>query len=149
MFVSMLSKAILFVGMYHSLDVRIVGFELMTARRWKQLNQKKYGDKRRLGVSEDAKEPMPPEHVRKIMRDRGDMSSKKFRAEKRVYLGALKYMPHAVIKLLENMPMFVSSFTFSHFFFGLMFSFVPFFFPCSFSFSSKNPLCLDFGVGVL
>jgi len=33
------------------------------------------------------------------------MSSKKYRHDKRVYLGALKYIPHAVYKLLENMPM--------------------------------------------
>ena len=33
------------------------------------------------------------------------MSSRKFRNDKRVYLGALKYRPHAIIKLLENMPM--------------------------------------------
>jgi pre-mRNA-processing factor 8 len=48
---------------------------------------------------------MPPEHIRKIIRDHGDMSSRKYRHDKRVYLGALKYMPHAVLKLLENMPM--------------------------------------------
>lgn len=33
------------------------------------------------------------------------MSSKKYRHDKRVYLGALKFIPHAVYKLLENMPM--------------------------------------------
>ncbi|RWW88797.1 hypothetical protein BHE74_00002309 [Ensete ventricosum] len=33
------------------------------------------------------------------------MSSKKYRHDKRVYLGALKFVPHAVYKLLENMPM--------------------------------------------
>lgn len=38
------------------------------------------------------------------MKDHGDMSSKRFRADKRVYLGALKYIPHAIFKLLENMP---------------------------------------------
>jgi pre-mRNA-processing factor 8 len=43
--------------------------------------------------------------VRKIIRDHGDMSSRKFRHDKRVYLGALKFVPHAVFKLLENMPM--------------------------------------------
>ena len=48
---------------------------------------------------------MPPEHVRKIIKDHGDMSSRKFRHDKRVYLGALKFVPHAVYKLLENMPM--------------------------------------------
>jgi pre-mRNA-processing factor 8 len=36
------------------------------------------------------KEDIAPEHVRKIVKDHGDMSSKKFRHDKRVYLGALK-----------------------------------------------------------
>lgn len=48
---------------------------------------------------------MPPEHLRKIVKDIGDVSQKKFSSDKRSYLGALKYMPHAVMKLLENMPM--------------------------------------------
>jgi U5 snRNP spliceosome subunit len=43
--------------------------------------------------------------LKQIIRDHGDMSARKFRGDKRVYLGALKYIPHAVIKLLENMPM--------------------------------------------
>ena len=43
--------------------------------------------------------PLPP------AQDHGDMSSRKFRHDKRVYLGALKFVPHAVYKLLENMPM--------------------------------------------
>lgn len=48
---------------------------------------------------------MPPEHLRKIVRDIGDVSQKKYTSDKRSYLGALKFMPHAVMKLLENMPM--------------------------------------------
>jgi hypothetical protein len=40
---------------------------------------------------------MPPEHVRKIVKDHGDMSSRKFRHDKRVYLGALKYIPHRYV----------------------------------------------------
>ncbi|KAL2106170.1 hypothetical protein VUR80DRAFT_3888 [Thermomyces stellatus] len=48
---------------------------------------------------------MPPEHLRKIVRDIGDVSQKKYTSDKRSYLGALKFMPHAVLKLLENMPM--------------------------------------------
>ena len=75
------------------------------ARKWQQLNSKRYGEKRKFGYVEPQKEDMPPEHVRKIIKDHGDMSNKKFRHDKRVYLGALKYMPHAVLKLLENMPM--------------------------------------------
>jgi len=75
------------------------------ARKWQSLNTKRYGDKRKFGFVAAAKEDMPPEHVRKIIRDHGDMSSRKFRHDKRVYLGALKFVPHAVYKLLENMPM--------------------------------------------
>ena len=38
------------------------------------------------------------------MNDHRDMSSKRFNQDKRAFLGALKYMPHAILKLLENMP---------------------------------------------
>ena len=37
---------------------------------------------------------MPVEHLRKIVKDHGDLSSRKFRNDKRVYLGALKYAPY-------------------------------------------------------
>lgn len=56
-------------------------------------------------MAEAQKAAMPPEHVRKIIRDHGDMTHKKFARDKRVYLGALKFVPHALLKLLENMPM--------------------------------------------
>ena len=75
------------------------------ARKWIQSNSKKYTKKKQGGQANVHKEDMPPEHVRKIIRDHGDMSSKKFKYDKRVYLGALKYVPHAVFKLLENIPM--------------------------------------------
>lgn len=75
------------------------------ARKWQKLNQKRYATKAKFGYVHIQKEDMPPEHIRKIVKDHGDMSSKKFRTDKRVYLGALKYIPHAVLKLLENMPM--------------------------------------------
>jgi len=75
------------------------------AKLWQQISSKKYGEKRKFGVGDSKKEEMPPEHVRKLMKDHGDMSHRKFKADKRVYLGALKYLPHAVLKLLENMPM--------------------------------------------
>jgi len=51
------------------------------------------------------KEKMPADFLRKILQDHGDMSSKRFQTEKRIYLGALKYLPHALYKLMENLPM--------------------------------------------
>jgi hypothetical protein len=75
------------------------------AMKWQKLNSKRYGEKRKFGYVDTQKEEVAREHVRKIVKDHGDMSNKKFRHDKRVYLGALKYIPHAVMKLLENMPM--------------------------------------------
>ncbi|KAF8757846.1 U5 snRNA binding [Rhizoctonia solani] len=61
-------------------------------------------EKRKAGFIDTGKQDLPPEHVRKIIKDHGDMSNRKFRNDKRVHLGALKYVPHAVLKLLENIP---------------------------------------------
>ena len=77
------------------------------ARKWQMLNSHRFSEKRKFAGTDvyQEKPPMPPEHVRKIIKDHGDMSSRKFRHDRRVYIGALKYLPHAVYKLLENMPM--------------------------------------------
>ncbi|KAI3379717.1 hypothetical protein SNEBB_004371 [Seison nebaliae] len=85
-------------------DERIQMF-LHKAKQWQKLHEKRFDDKKKVGFVDMVKEDMPPEHVRRIIRDHGDLSSKKYKSDKRVYLGALKYMPHATLKLLENMPM--------------------------------------------
>ncbi|KAL9533175.1 Pre-mRNA-processing-splicing factor [Sphaerulina musiva] len=74
-------------------------------QKWLRQQRQRFGEKRRGGFVETQKADMPPEHLRKIVKDIGDVSQKKFSADKRSYLGALKFMPHAVLKLLENMPM--------------------------------------------
>ncbi|GAV48190.1 hypothetical protein ZYGR_0I04870 [Zygosaccharomyces rouxii] len=56
------------------------------------------------GQVQAQKPELPPEHLRKIIESHTDMTSKRFNHEKRAFLGALKYMPHAILKLLENMP---------------------------------------------
>lgn len=81
-----------------------------------QMQKTRYTDRRRLQKQQRAlqnnrpptylqKDAMPPEHIRKILTDHGDMTSKRYSSDKRVYLGALKYVPHAIFKLLENMPL--------------------------------------------
>lgn len=82
------------------------------AKRWHdaqkaQRDQRRSKAKKKLGgqTAEIQKAPLPPEHVRKIIKDHGEMTHKKFERDKRIYLGALKYIPHAMMKLLENMPM--------------------------------------------
>lgn len=72
---------------------------------WLRSRRNRFGEKRKAGFVETQKADMPPEHLRKIVRDIGDVSQRKYTSDKRSYLGALKFMPHAVLKLLENMPM--------------------------------------------
>ncbi|KXL45341.1 hypothetical protein M433DRAFT_154543 [Acidomyces richmondensis BFW] len=74
-------------------------------QKWIRQQRQRFAEKRRGGFVETQKAEMPPEHLRKIVKDIGDVSQKKFSSDKRSYLGALKFMPHAVLKLLENMPM--------------------------------------------
>ncbi|KAF1351355.1 pre-mRNA-processing-splicing factor 8 [Delphinella strobiligena] len=74
-------------------------------KQWLRMQRQRFGEKRGGGFVETQKADMPPEHLRKIVKDIGDVSQKKFSSDKRSYLGALKFMPHAVLKLLENMPM--------------------------------------------
>lgn len=47
---------------------------------------------------------MPAQHLRRIIQDHADMSKREANADKRSYLGALKFLPFAIFKLLENMP---------------------------------------------
>lgn len=74
-------------------------------KEWLRNQRARFGEKRKSGFVETQKADMPPEHLRKIVKDIGDVSQKKYTSDKRSYLGALKFMPHAVLKLLENMPM--------------------------------------------
>ncbi|RDW88736.1 pre-mRNA-processing-splicing factor 8 [Coleophoma cylindrospora] len=74
-------------------------------KEWLRSQRNRFGEKRKGGFVETQKADMPPGHLRKIVKDIGDVSQKKFSSDKRSYLGALKFMPHAVMKLLENMPM--------------------------------------------
>jgi pre-mRNA-processing factor 8 len=75
------------------------------ARKWRQTNNKRFGEKKKFGHVDSQKEPMPAEILRKVIKDHGDLSGRKYKVDKRVYLGALKFVPHAIFKLLENAPM--------------------------------------------
>ncbi|VEU19289.1 DEKNAAC100659 [Brettanomyces naardenensis] len=76
-------------------------------RQWLQLQKKRFESSKTHRVSSfvhSSHLEMPPQHLRKIMHDQGDLSSRKMSQEKRAILGALKFLPHAILKLLENMP---------------------------------------------
>lgn len=68
----------------------------MQAKKWANLSKRKWSSKKKTGAAGTQKEELAPEIVRKIVKDHGDMTSRKFRHDKRVYLGALKFAPHAV-----------------------------------------------------
>ncbi|KAG9246501.1 putative pre-mRNA splicing factor [Calycina marina] len=89
---------------YRVADPQVAKFA-QKKKEWLRSQRNRFGEKRKGGFVETQKADMPPEHLRKIVKDIGDVSQKKFSSDKRSYLGALKFMPHAVFKLLENMPM--------------------------------------------
>ncbi|KNG45184.1 PROCN-domain-containing protein [Stemphylium lycopersici] len=91
-------------GMRPPVDPQIAKFA-QKKKDWLRQQRQRFGEKRKAGFVETQKADLPPEHLRKVFRDIGDVSQKKFTTDKRSYLGALKFMPHAVLKLLENMPM--------------------------------------------
>lgn len=91
-------------GMRPPIDPQIAKFA-QKKKDWLRSQRQRFGEKRKAGFVETQKADLPPEHLRKVFRDIGDVSQKKFTTDKRSYLGALKFMPHAVLKLLENMPM--------------------------------------------
>lgn len=77
-------------------------------KNWLQTQKHRFRDvksaSKKNGLVRPTKSELPAEHLRKIMYDHGDLSSKKVASDKRSHLGSLKYMPHAILKLLENMP---------------------------------------------
>lgn len=81
------------------------------AQKWRSMNTKRFAsmgteaEKKQQQQQRKMQKPMPPEVLRRIVKEHGDMSNRKYRNDSSVYLGALKYVPHAVLKLLENMPM--------------------------------------------
>ncbi|OHT05186.1 Pre-mRNA-processing-splicing factor 8 [Tritrichomonas foetus] len=71
---------------------------------WKRLRKRHFQLDKARSSSKTIGE-MPPGHIRQIIKAHADMSHPKFAGQKRLYIGALKYLPHAVLKLIENMPM--------------------------------------------
>jgi PRO8NT (NUC069), PrP8 N-terminal domain len=72
------------------------------SRKWSQLNTKRFSKKKKSGYVDALKEDMPPEHVRKIIRDHGDMSSKKFRHDKRVRIISLQSLTSISIHAMRK-----------------------------------------------
>ena len=66
---------------------------IIRSRKWQQRRMKKFNQVEKKTIVNMQTIEMPVEHLRKIVKDHGDLSSRKFRNDKRVYLGALKYAP--------------------------------------------------------
>jgi pre-mRNA-processing factor 8 len=71
-------------------------------KEWLRVQKNRFGEKRKNGFVDTHKADMPPEHLRKIVRDIGDVSQKKFSADKRAYLGALKFMVSSPLVLVHG-----------------------------------------------
>jgi hypothetical protein len=73
-------------------------------KEWLRIQKNRFGEKRKKGYVDTQKVDMPPEHLRKIVRDIGDVSQKKFSADKRAYLGALKFMVSSCVPFTSIEP---------------------------------------------
>ena len=67
------------------------------ARKWQQKRVKKFKQETKGRLVSMQNSDMPVEQLRKIVKDHGDMSSRKFRNDKRIYLGALKYLTFLLV----------------------------------------------------
>ena len=67
---------------------------IIRSRKWQQRRMKKFNQVEKKTIVNMQTIEMPVEHLRKIVKDHGDLSSRKCRNDKRVYLGALKYAPY-------------------------------------------------------
>ena len=75
-------------------------------REWRSVNARRYAvvSDSRTTLATLGKQEAPAEYLRKIVKDRGDMSDPKYRDQRRLFVGAMRYIPHALFKLFENMP---------------------------------------------
>jgi pre-mRNA-processing factor 8 len=79
--------------------------QLERRRAWLKLNKQRHNVRDTFKAATTAKAPLPPEYLRKIIRDHGNMTDPKYKDHRRLYIGALRFMPHAILKLMETIPM--------------------------------------------
>lgn len=72
---------------------------------WRRMNTERYGFRAAYRAAVEEKDFMPPEFIRKVVKDNGDLGGKRFKSERKLCVGMLPYIPLALYKLLENMPM--------------------------------------------
>mmetsp|Transcript_44709 Transcript_44709/g.74621 ORF Transcript_44709/g.74621 Transcript_44709/m.74621 type:complete len:2266 (+) Transcript_44709:990-7787(+) len=56
-------------------------------------------------MTSNIKNIVSPEHIRKIIKNTDGLKSIDAAIDKRVYIAALKYLPHAIFKIIETIPM--------------------------------------------
>lgn len=85
-----------------------VGADDVVARRvaqWKKANVAAFGVRKEYREATRHKDPVPPEYLRRVLKEQGALKGKKYREERRLLLGGMEYMPLALAKLVETIPM--------------------------------------------
>ena len=72
---------------------------------WINANKRKYCPDHTSKVHSTARDALPVEYLRKLVRDNCDLTGKKNREERALHVSALRYLPQAIMKLWENIPM--------------------------------------------
>ncbi|CCW68907.1 unnamed protein product [Phytomonas sp. Hart1] len=74
-------------------------------KEWRRHNTQRFGYRAAYSTAVKEKDFMPPEFIRKVVKDNGDLGGKRFKSERKLCVAMLQYVPLALYKLLENMPM--------------------------------------------
>jgi pre-mRNA-processing factor 8 len=89
------------------------------AKKWTRLNSKRFAPKRAFGYADSAaKGETPPEVVRKLIRDHGDMSSRAFRHDKVKKMKKRKYFPFVCLCFFFFVVVVLCTFIIIHLFFS-------------------------------
>lgn len=72
---------------------------------WRRENSTNFGFREAYHAAVNEKDVQPPEFIRKVIKEIGDLSGPRFKSERKLAVGLLQYIPLALYKLLENMPM--------------------------------------------
>lgn len=93
-------------GVFYDLDSQgREEWEAEQAKTWRQENNATFAFRGAYNAAVKAKDSQPPEIIRKVIKDCGDLSDKRFKQERKLAVGMLPYVPLALYKLLETMPM--------------------------------------------
>lgn len=87
------------------IEEELLEWQRAQAASWRAENSSEFSFRGTFHEAADERDIQPPEFIRKIVKEIGDLSGPRFKSERKLAVGLLQYIPLALYKLLENVPM--------------------------------------------